>query len=346
MQQVNSEKSEDFYCNIFDEVCKGSSSFDYKGNLLFIKHPTISDFVYIQREVNREKARLVSKGIDSFEGIIASLKESGEWDFEVEDRIQDIGQEIADIESFIKTQFIKAIVSREKGKIKKLNTELDILAEKMAEFMPRNTAESMAESRVNGDFLFKSLFRDEDCAELAFSEDEVDYMDSKERDDLFKSYNDFRLSYSEILLQKVVLRDFFQPYRSHCKDAFGFYGKPVSKLSQNQLNILYYSEIFVSVFKNHSDKIPEDIRYDPVDILAHVEGVAYQDQMTEKSASKVEDSGANFVMSAKFGAKEGDYRKAGVRGKIINPMNVLKKGEKLDMEGTMKAFAKEAGIIK
>ena len=339
---MTKDKDQSFYYNIFDDICEGSSRISVFGRDFFVKHPMVSDFVKLELVKVKEYNKCIEKGILTKEQLISQMKESGIYPHALEEDINKIKIEIETTESFISSQIRKVIKDRERLKIKKLTVKMQKLQAEFNSLMFDDHADAIADRRSYDFFIFDNIYLEQECKVLAFEDHHE--MSKVDLDAIYVVFEVYGTSLSNNSIEELVVADFFRPYYQFANSCQEFFGRPAKDLSQNQVSLLYYASLFKKVFKDHGDKIPDRIRNDPRAIIDHVNGSMAQEEMSQKSESRMDKTGSNFVVGTKFGATKEDYSEAGIQGNFLDLSELTKGGKTLNTEQAMKAFTKQAGV--
>ena len=70
----------------------------------------------------------------------------------------------------------------------------------------------------------------------------------------------------------------------YCEDPFGVFGKPLKDLTSYQLKLISMGRYYLSIFKNCSKKIPENIAKDP-DLLISFYESSREDKKSTNASS-------------------------------------------------------------
>jgi len=334
----------DFYKCLFRDICVGSSKVVLDGSVFYVKHPSFN--CHIEMEVVREESlkKSIKAGILTRDGYIKVLKESEAYPDDIEKEILSLKSEIEDSVSFSKTQIKKIIKDRERIKVKNIRAKIKFLESKIEEFIIRDTADYIANTRSIEGFLISSLFYDEGCENKVYEGSKE--LDSYDLNRLIVKYFEIADNFERDSIEEMVLQPFFRIYSQYCSKPLDFFGKPVTSLSQNQLFTLHYGEYFKNIFANYEGGIPEEIATDPRAIINFIDGANYQKEMSEKSDGRMsKNTDSNFVVSTKFGASQEDYEDSGVGGNMLDLSELTgENGGTLDTEDIMLALTKQSGL--
>lgn len=322
--------SEEFYVSIIGEIFDGYSEFEWKGKKLFIKHVSIQDQRYLHKYYEKFKHSALTRGVESEESILARLKDDGMWSGSDESKIKSLKIEIKNLNRTKDQLFIPSQKESFEQDIKDRGQELFEIENKRKELVGK-TAEEYASSRSSQEMIRYFIF---DCPNLKnnfFSEQEFDELDDIDLLLINSIQSEISKRISEDNIQKAVLRPFFSMYLSQCENSFGFYGKPITKLSVHQLKTITFGRMFFNVFQN-TENIPDDIKDDPVKLLNFAEA---QRNKSSNSSFIKDDSDASMV----FGANKQDMDVLAPdtkRGGVSLSQALKDKGGKLNMDDMIK----------
>ncbi len=322
--------NEEFYVSIIGEVFDGYSEILFKDTPVFIKHASIQDQRYLHKYYEKYKDIALKRGVDSEEDVLKRLNKDEMWSSSDESKLESLALEINNLKQTQKKLFVPSQKESFQKDINERESEISKLEQKRKELVGK-TAEDYASSRASQEMIRYFIFDGPDLKNNYFSEKEFDEIDDIELLIINAEQNKISERISESNIQNAVLRPFFSMYISQCEDVYGFYGKPITKLSIHQLKVAIFGRMFFNIFQ-HTEDIPDNIKEDPEKLLAFSEA-----QRNKDSNSKFirEDSDASAV----FGATKEDMNIIAPetkKGGISLSDAIKKKGGKLNMEDMIK----------
>lgn len=316
------------YRHIFKEIVDGFSTYYLGEKKKYIKHQSNNDLVAFEQVYKMHYDRAYERGLPSEKEIFEDLEKDGIWSKSDEAEIEN--QKFY-VESLIKNKkniFLKSATDRINQQIEEAQKKLEDLSSKRADLIS-NSSEKYALNRANDFYMFNSFFKDPELKEPLYTQEEFEDISAKEVSQLVKIYNSFHEKFSEKNIQNLALQDFYKIYYSFSESTMDFFGCPVVKLNNFQLNLLIYTRIFKNIFESHQD-IPEKIKKDPDALLDYANSSEAREDIKKKMS---EDSSASTIV----GATKEDLEELGLessRGSNLHE-EVQKKGGSLSMKDLM-----------
>ena len=134
---------------------------------------------------------------------------------------------------------------------------------------------------------------------LLFSEEEFEEISTKELEECILVYNSYFNDISDLTIQHIAVSEFFHPNYLVLDYPNELFGKPMVKLSENQIRLLIYSKIFKNIFET-VEHIPDDIKKDPEALLQYKDKSQAQKEFESKNKSRKKGNveGAEMVFGA------------------------------------------------
>lgn len=333
------ESDKAYFQKIFRDVAQGYTKASYNENTVFIKHLRSQDYIYISEKESEILQKSLKRGLRPEKEILEDAKKDNLWSDEDEDFIY---KQESFIENLRKTSSQLLLKSEREKHNLLIKEEQESLNKKINEKQSlfKHSAENYAKSKINDFFITFILFKDESLSEFFFKNEEFYDLDYSEVSNLIKINNKFSSIFSELNIQKLVLQEFFFPYMMLCEKPLDIFGKPAIKLTNFQMSICTYSQIFKNIFDNNP-KIPDSIRKDPEAIFEYANN---ESTKSKKNLDKhLSQDGATTV----FGADKEDYKHLGIEESEITQSTSLteaakKKGGTLNMQDLMDLQGKGA----
>lgn len=257
------------YANIYRDIEQGFTEKTILGEKYFFKHPTQTEHFAVYSRYNFILNDAKRRGLLSEEEKIKQAIADGWWTPEKEVRFLQLRESI----SGLKKTRENLLVPTQKGQVQQQidrNNSILITFVKERNEIVGYTAEKYSNERVYDETLLESTFKNKELTERVFSNaDEYYYLSD---DTIEKLRNEFHEN-SDLLTgdiaKYIAASAFFQNMlyvTSEC-DAFHFWGRPVSKCTKYQVDLLINGKIYKNAIKNETEKgksIPNDIMSDPV----------------------------------------------------------------------------------
>lgn len=323
----------DDFQQLYVHICEGFNVLETDSfGILFLKHLDYSDKVALSREYKRYISEAKKLGVMSMKEYTDLYIEKKYWSKEKEKEINALE---AYIESMQKNKG-KLLLDSQKKQVEDLiienrNKLNEILNEKKS-IIPF-TAEEYAEKKYNRFYLFKSLFKDKVFNE-PFLDSSDSYMDIEE-DDYAKLWVKLANIIDILSIKRIKLlaaSGFFQNLLMICGkenvSSMDFYGKPMVKLTSNQIDLLSFSLFYRRCINNATEKIPEDILSSPEKLIEWCEtdssSVNKARKILEKTPNKNKTRGERSGrISSIVGADKNDYNKLGISENALKGANLV-----------------------
>ena len=315
---------------IFRDVVRGYSSALFNDDIVYIKHLTPHDQVELEEIEERYHNDALRRGVPTEADMLNFLKEEGQWLDEDERLITEKTLYVENLKKALTKLVLKKDIDKQKSVIEK---EEAILFEKQTQKIQLigNTCEKYAKDRLNDFYMIKSFFKDIEMKTELFCEEVFDELENHDVKKIIFTYNDIFQSFSEENIQHTILEDFYNPYLSFAEHSMQFYGKPICKLTYNQIRLIVYTRVFKNIFDSN-ENIPEKIRKDPAKLLEF-------GSSSKEERDKVKDKLSQGDGGTLVGAKDEDYERLGIqkpKGAVDLHEEAKKKGGTLNMQDLMK----------
>lgn len=311
------------------EIIDGSSTAFIKDKRVFIKHKNVSDVVDYEIVYDNLFERAKSKGLPTDEEILEDLDAGEIWTKDDEEYIVTQKSFIEGLQLSKSSLFIESAIKSINRQLEEAQADLAIHLSKKQSLV-QNSAETYATNRANDYYILRSFFKDKDTQEPLYTEEEFEYLDRVTLAEVIQRYNEFNGKFSEEQIMELVVQDFYKIYYSFSETATDFFGKPVAKLTNFQLNLLIYTRIFKNIFEQHKD-IPEKINKDPNALL----DFASSSESREKAKSQLNKE--NSAGASVLGATKEDMETLGLNTDTQKTMTqaAKEKGGSLSMKDLM-----------
>ena len=167
------------------------------------------------------------------------------------------------------------------------------------------TAEEYAQRKNNEKIIYASLYKDLECKEPYFKEEEFDGLHQEELGECIKLYNKNMENFTETWVKKVgVLPSFLNSFFLCNDDPRIFYGKPVVELTIYQTDLFSKAKYYKSILSESDHNGPPPEVYN--EGLQAV--VMWYDQQYSIIAGKRQAEAANADAQRSKGRKMTGYR--------------------------------------
>lgn len=315
----------------FCQIVEGCSEKVFLGNPVFIKHITIKEREFFNKKYKAYLAHAISKGLPKEDDALKKAIEDELWSQKEDEEIKVSEKYIETLNITRKKVFKKLQIDEIE---KNIREEKEKVAKKLAEKKQilGKTAEDYASSRASDYLIYSCFYKDKELNQRFFSEEEFDEISNKELEECILVYNSYFNDISDLNIQHIAISDFFHPNYLVLDRPMELFGKPMTKLSENQIRLVIYAKIFKNIFET-VEHIPEEIKKDPEALLQYKDKNQAQKEFENKTKSKKKGNvdGAEMV----FGATKEEI------GKDTKTLkDVMKDKTSLSMEDLMKLHDK------
>ena len=325
-------ESEEFYISLVGEAFDGYTESKISDRNIYFKHVTIRDQRYVHKYYEKYRQIAIERGLEAEKERVSYVIKEGIWDEEDDSKIASLQNELESLKATAKASFLpsqKELLLKDAAERSK---ELAALTNNKKEIIGK-TAEDYAATRGGDELLRSLIFKNEGLTKSLYTEDEFGDLETWEVAKIGEIYQGIGDKFSDSVIQKAVLRPFFNMYLSSCENLADFYGKPVVELTIYQLKVALYGRMFFNIFQNTMD-IPENIKDDPEKLMSFSDAQMNRDGRS--GGGLKDDSDASAV----FGATQEDMkqiREEQKTGKAVSLTEEAKKhGGKLNMEQMMR----------
>ncbi len=304
------------------DIFNGYSSFEFNGELLFLKHFCLRDQYSISQSYNKFLEVAKKRGLELESDVYKKLVSSKEWNDDYELEIMQLKKYVSNLKLTKEKLLLPSDKENHQKIIDEENAKLSNLINKKNDLLGI-TAENFANKMANEEFLRMLIFLDENLNKLRFSELEFGELSQDDVIKLTNLYSSVSNQFNDDSIQEIILQDFFGVYFSYCENARDFFGKEINKLTSYQMKLSLYSKILNNIFQYHDD-IPDYMRKDAKSIFLFVESK----KSREKFQSSSKDGG-----TAIFGATKKDMEMLDLNAKKTSLSSLIEQnGGSLNME--------------
>ena len=283
------------HLEIISEILEGTSLKETSFGIVYFKHLLQKDQRQIlsQKQVLKNEAK--KKGLLSEEETLQESIKEEMWSEEEELEIKNYNEKIKSLQSVIvqlnlpsKRKKAEKELTDYRNKLNAINTERNKIL--------GLTIEKFVENKLQRLIMEKTLFYDVNFKKSVF---ENIYANEELKEvEAYKMQTYFFERFSEDTISKAILSQYFSLYLPFCEDVNGVFGKPLKDLTVYQSRLISLGRYFLSIFKNCSKKIPENIAKDPDLLISFYEG-----QRADSKGSRAQKGSGG---STHFGATKED----------------------------------------
>ena len=319
------EKDENL--EVISEILHGVSIRKTSFGLVYFKHISQID----QREILSKSSIIRSdakeKGLLFEKEALGDLIDQDMWSDEQEQEIQKISKEIESIKNVIGQLNLPSKRKKAEKHLIKLEKKLNEINLEKQNLLGL-TIEKFVSNKLQRLTIEKVLFYDKNLKESVY---ENLYANDRSKEiEVFEIQKQFFDKFSDKKISVAALSNYFSLYMPYCEDPFGVFGKPLKDLTSYQLKLISMGRYYLSIFKNCSKKIPENIAKDP-DLL-----ISFYESSREDKKSTNASSGSGG--STHFGATKSDIETIKKEDESVVDLSdeIKKEGGHLNMEQLMK----------
>jgi hypothetical protein len=317
---------------IYVKICSGYEKFFIDDRECFLKHHNYSDRFLLREKYNEGILIAKKNGIKTAQDYLDFYIEKGWWSKKKEDEIRNITSFIEGLKKSKEKLILPSQREQVSKTIQEEEEKLSKLTSEKKSIIPI-TAEEYANKYYNRYYLHYSLYSDIEFK--TFFAPSEEYFIEQIGDDI---YNDIWEKIIDVInlfeiknIKYIAASGFFQNLimlTGKEMSAIDFYGKPVSDLTINQIDLFSYAASYRRSINNASEKIPDYILSDPLNLISWCEGgdsssgraKNLMDRAPNKNKTRGERSGR---ISSIVGASESDYKKLGIENKSSGRHNLL-----------------------
>jgi len=279
---------------VLKEIVDGYSAYYVGDKKRYVKHQSLSDVVDFELVYDNHYERAKKRGLPPEEEILAQLEKDEIWSQKDEIEIE---KQTFYLESLRKNKtnlYLKSAISQMNKQIKEGEEKLEKMIEEKNS-LTSNSCENYALNRANDFYMFSSFFKDTEMREPLYTQEEFENIDASAITHLVRTYNEFHSKFSETSIQALVLQDFYKIYYSFSESCADFFGMPIVRLTNFQLNLIIYTRVFKNIFEQHDD-IPDKIKKDPAALLDFANSSGAREEVRKKMTT--DDKGASSIVGA------------------------------------------------
>ena len=261
------KKDSSFYKKLYSEILLGYSSVVLKDRAFYLKHIDSLDSLDQSRAyaINFEYAK--AKGLEQEKEKLDFIISNDIWEKEKENEIASLKERLERLHATQKKLFVQAQRNQNQKEIDKLTSEFALLNSERLEALGE-TCETFANKKSQEAMIRSLFFKDETLKERLYTKEEFDDLEHSEISTLFILMGKGLAEFTEKNIRVLSLCPLFLNSFFLCPDnAYNFYGKAVSLLSNNQTS-LYSNGITVKDYASKGHPLPDNVLDDPEKALS------------------------------------------------------------------------------
>ncbi|MBC8395292.1 MAG: hypothetical protein H8E05_01225 [Bacteroidetes bacterium] len=230
-----------------------------------IKHLGDEDLALVSEQEQDAKEQAVQSGLLSEREKITQLIQHGVWAPDEESRISFLEKRIKEQTAKLNTVVSKTLKKACRESIEKDEKELSRLQYKRSDILGLTVEKFMTRKRSDIT-IYHCFFKDRECKEHFWTEEEFDELDQDELYDFIQIYNASADEFSDKNIQRIAAQPYFlNKFFIANGDPMVFMGKPAISLTHFQSELLSSGRSYKSVLENNEkgESPPENYYDDP-----------------------------------------------------------------------------------
>ena len=310
---------------VLSEIIKGHSCLDHEGSLIYTKHFNQEDQASLDEHYQTVFDKAKKQGLPTEEETMELLRKEDLLTKVDESSYETQKKYIENLRDTKKNLIIPSQIENIEKDIREAEEEYNKLHSKKLSLLTQ-TCESYAKKKNNDYSLYLSFYRDPECQQKYFSEEDFSFLSKEELNELLLKYVDCTKHLSIDNIKYLAINNIFNMYYNLLgkESIYTFFNKPLYSHSYYQLNLLNYAKILNSIIE-HSDKMPDSVKEHPDRIFDFAEAQKKNKDVISRTQNK---QGASVV-----GATKKDMKDMGVSDELsVSPFDLAKKKGSLTIE--------------
>ncbi len=321
------------------EILRGYSSVkDEKFGGFYLKHTDYDS----SEDLDELKEALMNKatkeGLPTIKQREEEIKKEGDWSGEEESEMRELRSYVSNLKDTKSKVLLKAEIESINKDIEKSSDKLENLNEQKQALIGY-TAEAYASKKVNENYLVTTSFKDKELTERLITEKDYNYLQDEDITALTGVFVEDSVKFSEENIKRISLCTYFMNFFSLSDDnPMTFYGKPITKLTFNQVDLFSYGRYFKTMIQNMDRSLTSEELDDPDKIIDLFNVSKNVEKITSKTQKKEGDGKATSIV----GATKEDMERMGLSSdqnhekQVSLSQEARKQGGKLSMEDLIK----------
>lgn len=258
----DSSNIQQFYRICYGDIIAGYSFFEFEEKTFCLKHPSEEDLWFLNQEDRVFRKEGISKKIETKSEKLKILHESGNWTEKEEKEYHDLKARLKDNEMREKKIFLKSQKADLERQTIKIKEQLEKIEKDRNELLG-TTLESYIEKKRNEETLRRTIYKEKELINLAFSKEECQEMDDEKFIKFIGEYNFFMLRFNEDNLKKIAACSFFLNSFFLAKESvFEFYGKRILDLTFYQQFLFQKGTSYKNALAQSERSVPDELYED------------------------------------------------------------------------------------
>ncbi len=280
------------YQRVYRDIINGYSCFHYSNDSIYLKHLSPLDLGNIQDRDEKLYASAKSDGLPTEKDQLKTIIDQELWSEKKEKEIAELEIEISRISGGLEKLIVKS-------QIKKQRLVLDSVAEKLNKLQQSRsellgfTCEAYVRKKLNQEYLKYSLYSNESLKDRYLTEKVYNDISDQDLDAITSLYNEQVYAIQQEDIKKIAAHPFFLNTFLICQnDPLVFFGNPVCKLSNYQVDLFVNGQRFKSVLEQGKNP--------PSSLYENMQSVVdwYEAQLGVKKVIKSEGVDGGTIMGA------------------------------------------------
>jgi len=285
-------KEESLLRSVLADIIKG---YGFHENGVYVKHLCLDDYVDYERIYQKHYNNLIKRGVETKEDLLKRAVSQKLWSEEEDQEIEDI-QDLIDRSEESSAKIIDKDMAKHYAEDLKKNRRRQSFLINKRESITQSSCEKLTDKKMSEHYIIHSLYKNKDFSEPYLSQEEIEDTDTDIRK-CIEMYNECMININENSIKKISIEPFFTCGWNLCKDAYRYFGKAISQITYNQMNLASYAKNFSNIFESYPDIDSKD----PDEIIKFA-----------KWRQEAEKKGDNRTF---VGANSDDIKRAGIKSK-------------------------------
>lgn len=308
---------------IYYQIVNGFTIKDINKKRFYFKHPSVAEHYSLYNNYELILQNATNQGLKTEKDKIEEAIQGGWWSQAKESEINLLKRTIKNL---YKTKNKLLLPSQKKSidiQIRK-NESILVTFLKERKEITNLTAEDFTNDKFLDEMLISLTYKDINLQDRFFIDDSFYDLVDSEYEYIKNAYNNCVNLFSMENIKCVAASGFFQNLVYISEDAFSFWGKPASKCTKYQIDVLVYGKMYKNLIKSHNENgkpIPDDITEDPKKFISWVDNLNNTQGKNVQKTSK--HSNTNNKVSSFVGATKEDLTQMGIKTEKIKGKNLL-----------------------
>ena len=265
---------------IFTDICNGYTKKIFNEKDIYIKHLSHFDQINIDEHYSTYYDLAKKRGLFTLKEKLIFLEKENLWTKKDQINLDDTKLYLDNLKKTKDQLIFKSQTHQIEKSIIETDKKYTELCSKKDNLIGL-VCENYSDKKIELFYISILFFKDNNLTQLLFSERELNDIDYDCSDSILKIYYNFLSEFSHNNIKKISISDFFTSILYLSDNIDSFFGKPLSKLTFYQINLLSYGLYYKNIFKNNT--IPDNIKEEPEKIEEFVKKTENIKQLIEKS---------------------------------------------------------------